>query len=1325
MASSVESNSSQQYVDFDEYINFQIEKTRSGIKLTDFLTAAAGIATLWIGYLLVFTLLDHWVVRGGFNETTRVLMFLAVALCGCAWIGWIVVVPYLRNVSDLFAAKAIERSSPELKSTLLNVVDLQRSGRSAPPQIQSSLEKRAAVALSHIDVNQVIDRRWLMRLSFALLTVVVLCCLYTVFSPKHMSFARPLLPLLGSKVATQTEIFNVEPGDAEILARTQLEVSVDLRGKVPESVVLYYTTDDRRYVDEPVEMRPVEDEQKRFRVVVNGENGRGILQNLTYRIEAGDAFTREYRVRINQPPTAAVDEIRYEYPDYMKLPDRTRSTGQIDAWEGTTVSLKATANMAVTTAAILFSDTEDTSVKAEEIRMKIAGGTQLTANWPLEIRSDGTYPHYYRIQIKNENGQIDREPTLYSIQIRPDLPPEVALIDPVRDLEMPANGIVPILVEANDPDFLLRSLYLKLEQHDEPFKPRTIFVGEKQQVRTRYDLHLSELELKTDDVVTFSIEATDNRRPYGNKSITPRINIRIVDPVSDEQVQQKLEADKQKQQEQLDQQEPQRGEQEQQQEGTDDESQQPEDQQQTGNEDGQGNQEGSSDENSQAPKQGSKSGTGSETDTGDESSTGSKTGDNSQRPLDPDGADDAQVLDKLLERQRQRSESDSEEPPESEPSKDNPPANADRTDQPDADAGQQDDSEKSDTEKPNDNQPSKDEPSEDGQGEMPDEKRPNDSKSGKKPADTDDGQSEKNDKPEPGGEKPSADDDKTGDDADSNSNKPSADDKNSGDDGDGSDESPKDKNAADKDDPSNADSETNKADSDQGDPDAEPKPSNKPDENNTGQPKRDAADSKPTESDANKQGTPKADRNADGDPMPEKGGDEKNKEGDDGSKKSQDGKSGSKKSESSTDKNPNESPKGDAPKSDDAQPGKPTGEEEKGDGSKENNMKKDAPKRGSEGETKDGAKKDAPSDEGPKKPSPDNEERPSDREKTQVDKTEPGKESSAEKNEPGGKPDQGDQSKKKQGRQENDGDPDKQESDRKDAPKDSPQPKGQDDSQTKKQDAAAKKDPDSKSQPGQDAQPAEGNKPGDGNEQGKDGDSKKGEGQKSEGQKSGGGQKPGEGSEAKEEASGGNKEGKPDSGQGTSPKSSGGSPSNSGNNGRGGQPGTKSGKEENPAERGGAGEGDDPDGPDASGDGEADAGPDGADDPDLESAKKATDLVLKKLERELKRGEVDAELLEELGWTEEQMKKFSERMRRQLNQNDQDDSAESLARRKQFDELLKSLNVKSKGTSRRDRNQRNRVLESGGSRRLPVPAAYRELYEDYTRQMLKRKQKAK
>ena len=155
----------------------------------------------------------------------------------------------------------------------------------------------------------------------------------------------------------------------------------------------------------------------------------------------------------------------------------------------------------------------------------------------------------------NSKNEADPQPMLYNVTIRPDLPPEVELLDPRRDLEMPANGILPLMIRARDPDFLLRSVKLQVEKDGEHIASEDIFDGFQNgfqksfSTRPSYDFRLKQRGLMPEpgEIITYWIEARDNKQPKENRTNTPRLKIRIVDPVSDEQAEKQLSQDKQRQ----------------------------------------------------------------------------------------------------------------------------------------------------------------------------------------------------------------------------------------------------------------------------------------------------------------------------------------------------------------------------------------------------------------------------------------------------------------------------------------------------------------------------------------------------------------------------------------------------------------------------------------------------------------------------------------------------------------------------------------------------------------------------------------------------------
>src|SRR5690606_35307384 len=146
------------------------------------------------------------------------------------------------------------------------------------------------------------------RTSYALLAVVLLACLYAVASPKRVgpSILRALFPASSASVATRTEIIEVRPGDTTVLAGSQLDVSIMRRGEMPERVMLYYSTADRRFDDEPIEFRLHDETTHEYRAALSGDAGLGLTQDLNYRIVASDDAAGPYVVKVDQPPVATI-----------------------------------------------------------------------------------------------------------------------------------------------------------------------------------------------------------------------------------------------------------------------------------------------------------------------------------------------------------------------------------------------------------------------------------------------------------------------------------------------------------------------------------------------------------------------------------------------------------------------------------------------------------------------------------------------------------------------------------------------------------------------------------------------------------------------------------------------------------------------------------------------------------------------------------------------------------------------------------------------------------------------------------------------------------
>lgn len=1449
MATTVEPrDGTQPYVDADEYIDFQLAKTQSQIKATEILTSAGWLGLAVLGYVLVFVVLDQWVMPGGFSTLTRAIWLGVLLLGGGAWLTARILTPWFRTVHELYAAKAIESADPTLKSSLLNLVDLQIHDRKAQsPLVRTSMEKRAAVELSRVNVDHAIDRQTLLRVAYGLLGMIVLCSLYVMLSPKDAfsSVQRLLLPASKTAVATRTSIANVTPEDTRILAGELLTVEADIVGQVPQQVGLFFTTADREFVDQPVEMQKVEEGTSRYRGVISGEKGRGLMQNITYRLEAGDARTREYNVEVLEPPSSQVEEVKYEFPGYMKLQPKKRSGGHIDAWEGTNVVLSATTNLPVKSAMLVMTDTDNPLAKGEEVRMTITNGKQLTAEWKLEFRSDGTFARYYHIECTTPKGESDPQPKVYSIKIQPDQRPEVSLLHPTQDLERPANAVVPLLVRASDPDFNLRFVTLRVEKANEEILSVPLLDEEQQSFEGTHDLQLEKLSaagLQPGDEILYWIEARDNKQPHGNRSTTPKLKIKIMTPEKADQLAKQLEEDRKKQQQQAEEadsqnnpieperlkpdeaeekeprpkkpnqkkQEPKPGEpkpreqnpqqpdqpEEKPEEGANQPEPQPnkpEGEQKPGEKPkGQQGKRGQQGQEQRQPGEKQEAQEGGEGQEGDAEKTpdgqpgkpGDKSGKGNSRQPSGDGAqsdpvekkrpaDQEEALKKLIERQQQEGDSSSEESgndPSGKPSEgeqkgaennsENKPSNKpsprnDKSGKPEAEdkasqtkqdkskAGQnksqdQQGTEKSDSgaeqpkpgqgekkprfaegEKSADNKPAPDQkPGQPQSGKTPqpsDKGKPQPGKDGTgntQPEDRKPGQPNANDKAM---KKPGPSDEQGSNDKQTEEGTPG--------------DAPKD--------PKEGNSEKKPGDVANGQkdpkgskPQANDKPGDgatAPGENQKGGPKQKGPANKPTDdqgpdnNDAPEKGPgngqkPKGEKKPGTDTMrngekssPEKQGEETPaEEGSDAEKRTANG----------DEKGPavgQDKPEGDAPQAkndlerkpdskpgamrDSEQPQDPKSRQERGsktdkgtkaksDGSK----RPDDPMNGAGGKDPQQPPEKRPGTEPSQDDQNPGEGRPNQKSQ-QPDSGEKGGATPQDKGTPGSKqegkgdttPKPGDQTadmKKRGGK-----------------PGDKP---GEGSKSQPAKDGAGEKTPGEGGEPTSDkpeGKPSESPMPGEGQQgAGKAGEPGKGDSKPGEGQG-----KPGEG---QGKSGKGEPAGKPGEGGQSSKPGDGASNNDPAGNQPGNGPGNPNAQRRNlpPSEQ-------------------DQADQEAAEKANAEFARKASNLVLKKLRKDLDRGEVDQQLLDELGWKKEDMERFVEHLEQQLADKGEDQSPESIASRRQFEETLKTLGLSSKTRVRKAVGGKPTRVNELGDRKIAPPPEYQELFEEYTKDLAKPKAK--
>ncbi|WP_425615090.1 hypothetical protein NA78x_004979 [Anatilimnocola sp. NA78] len=530
----------------ERIIRQQLGRAGSYVK---WIEAGSQLITLLIGTLVFFliaALIDHWVMPlGWFGRWVMLLAYLG----GCGWFLATKLFPLLiRAVNPAYSARAIEEATPTLKNSLVNFLFLKQDHAGVKQSVLDALEQRAATDIGTVEVDTVIDRAPLIRMGYVLCGVMAIAAFYKIASPKDpfQTAARVVAPWADLARPSRVIIHEVKPGHDSVYLGSTVEVSADIQGVgSKDEVRLIYTSADGQVLNRVVPMKNISGGRRYTAMLpapdddskpASRSSSGGLQQGVQYHIEAGDAVSSIYEIRVRLAPTIAVAKAELAFPAYTRKPAQTQETGEISALEGTRVTIHAKANQPIKKA-FLELDPRPGSA-AETIPLQVEG--QLAqGSFVLQLKADRVTPwrESYQVRFANEQGEISEQPVLHKLQVQADLPPEVQILAPRQHrMDVPEDGELTIEVRGVDPDFYLSQLFVSgktkdQEQFKQSFMPAS---DQPSQATGKFVFRPSERSLKAGTVITYQGIAVDNRRdplsgqPQPGRAETAEYTIHIV-----------------------------------------------------------------------------------------------------------------------------------------------------------------------------------------------------------------------------------------------------------------------------------------------------------------------------------------------------------------------------------------------------------------------------------------------------------------------------------------------------------------------------------------------------------------------------------------------------------------------------------------------------------------------------------------------------------------------------------------------------------------------------------------------------------------------------
>ena len=127
-------------LDYEQFIDHQIQRTRRRIKVTDIITACLTLLVAFLAVLFLEVVFDHVF---GLPLLLRRLVLATGMTSACLFAAMRVVMPLVRRINGIYAARTIEDADPTFKNSLINYLELRGHREQLPRAVFVSLESRA------------------------------------------------------------------------------------------------------------------------------------------------------------------------------------------------------------------------------------------------------------------------------------------------------------------------------------------------------------------------------------------------------------------------------------------------------------------------------------------------------------------------------------------------------------------------------------------------------------------------------------------------------------------------------------------------------------------------------------------------------------------------------------------------------------------------------------------------------------------------------------------------------------------------------------------------------------------------------------------------------------------------------------------------------------------------------------------------------------------------------------------------------------------------------------------------------------------------------
>ncbi|MCK4298009.1 MAG: hypothetical protein KAX80_00675 [Planctomycetes bacterium] len=477
---------------YEEFLNDLLRQTKRRLKLMELGAGLVIFLAALVTFLTFAVIVDHtlalakvarWAVLVALDGTVVVVLLVAVVFV-------------LRRLNDLYAARLIEKHYPGFRNTLISYLET-RPLSDVPTGIKAFLEDQATERALDVQPDLVVSPRRVVVGAYALLLAILFFFFYALLTPKSVAVALHRIWEPGADIppATATRIINVEPGSAAALIGSDVPVRVDLRGVVPERVTVRWSREQELW--DRLELTPAKEGRRWETALADVE------YDLFYYIEAGDARSPTYHLIVVPTPLVTRLQTHYEFPAYSGLPERLTHRGDVDALDGTVITVRAHTNTILARAHLAVNNLD---LPAAIHQPELSEEPGDTVEGSFTVTRTGSF----QIHLEDPYGFTNPEPPRYEILCRYDQSPTVRILEPEHGARVPLGEPLRIRFEASD-DLGLAGLQFryKIPGQEEEKGEDLPLPADLKEVQSEVTVHLDRLGLEPGRSLACYLQATD------------------------------------------------------------------------------------------------------------------------------------------------------------------------------------------------------------------------------------------------------------------------------------------------------------------------------------------------------------------------------------------------------------------------------------------------------------------------------------------------------------------------------------------------------------------------------------------------------------------------------------------------------------------------------------------------------------------------------------------------------------------------------------------------------------------------------------------------